>query len=214
MPREDKVLGPDEAQAFLALPVVVEEKVDGANLGLSLDPSGVLRVQNRGAYLEKPWMGQFKHLGPWVSCRQESLSETLGQNLILFGEWCAARHSLDYDHLPGWFLGFDVFDRIEQRFWSTGRRNSLLTRLGLPFVHQVCSGTFSLNDLQSMVRKAESRYRDGGLEGMVLRREDEEWLVDRCKLVHPSFTQAIGEHWSRRSLHWNQTVDPTPTPFS
>ena len=31
----------------------------------------------------------------------------LGDRLILFGEWCAAQHSLDYETLPDWFLAFD-----------------------------------------------------------------------------------------------------------
>ena len=40
LPRDDKVMSALEAEAFLAHPVVVEEKVDGANLGFSVDASG------------------------------------------------------------------------------------------------------------------------------------------------------------------------------
>ncbi|HMM73809.1 MAG TPA: RNA ligase family protein, partial [Rhodocyclaceae bacterium] len=47
-PRDDKVLAPAEARALLSGEVVVEEKLDGANLGLSLAPDGSLRAQNRG----------------------------------------------------------------------------------------------------------------------------------------------------------------------
>ena len=57
-PRDDKVLSPDEVTALLASDVVVEEKLDGANLGLSLAPDGRLRVQNRGQYLAQPHAGQ------------------------------------------------------------------------------------------------------------------------------------------------------------
>ena len=42
-PRDDKVLSSHEAAALLAGEVVVEEKLDGANVGLSLDPDGGLR---------------------------------------------------------------------------------------------------------------------------------------------------------------------------
>ncbi len=44
---------------------------------------------------------------------------------------------------------------------------------------------------------------EGELEGYYLRREGELWLEDRAKLVKPGFTQAIGEHWSRRGIEWN-----------
>ncbi len=57
-PRDDKVLSPDEVTALLAGDVVVEEKLDGANLGLSLAPDGSLRAQNRGQYLAQPHAGQ------------------------------------------------------------------------------------------------------------------------------------------------------------
>lgn len=204
VPRDDKVLSPENAQAFLDHPVVVEEKVDGANLGFSLDPADTLRVQNRGAYLEGPMVGQFARLGEWMKRYHEPLSASLGDRLILFGEWCAARHSLDYSQLPGWLVGFDVYDRTEQRFWSTRRRNDLLSGLGIPAIKQIQSGRLTIAALQDLLHQARSQYRDGGLEGIVLRREDSQWLKDRCKLVHPHFTQAIGEHWSKKKLQWNQ----------
>ena len=50
-PRDDKVFSSAEAQALLASDVVVEEKLDGANLGFSLTSDGGLRAQNRGQYL-------------------------------------------------------------------------------------------------------------------------------------------------------------------
>jgi len=45
-PRDDKVLSPQEATELLGADVVVEEKLDGANLGFSLSPEGELRAQN------------------------------------------------------------------------------------------------------------------------------------------------------------------------
>ncbi len=45
-PRDDKVLSPAEAKSLLSQVVVVEEKLDGANLGFSLDPHGQVQAQN------------------------------------------------------------------------------------------------------------------------------------------------------------------------
>jgi hypothetical protein len=59
VPRDDKVLSPGEVAELLAGDVVIEEKLDGANLGLSVSQDGVLRAQNRGQYLLQPFHGQF-----------------------------------------------------------------------------------------------------------------------------------------------------------
>src|SRR5271169_5901162 len=62
--REDKVLAPEEARAFLDGEVTVEEKVDGANSGFSLDESGALQVQSRGSYWTSGSHPQFQPLWP------------------------------------------------------------------------------------------------------------------------------------------------------
>ncbi|HZS81079.1 MAG TPA: RNA ligase family protein, partial [Herbaspirillum sp.] len=118
-PRDDKVMSLIEVAALLAGEVAVEEKLDGANIGLSLAPDGGLRVQNRGQYLAKPHAGQFIHLPAWLAQHGNALCSTLTPNIILFGEWCAARHSLDYAALPDWFLLFDVYERSAGRFWNS-----------------------------------------------------------------------------------------------
>jgi hypothetical protein len=53
-----------EREEFLRHPLVVEEKVDGANLGLSFDPQGNLRAQNRGTLVELPGRGSGGNWGP------------------------------------------------------------------------------------------------------------------------------------------------------
>lgn len=207
-PRDDKVLSPNEATAFLNAAVVVEEKLDGANLGVSLSPEGELRAQNRGHYLVAPHAGQFARLPAWLLLHGDRLRAALTANasdgLMLFGEWCAARHSLSYDHLPDWFLLFDVYDRNQSRFWSTRRRNALATTLGLATVPRLLEGRFTLSQLKHALSGQQSQFRQGVVEGIVIRRESPEWCEARAKLVRPDFTQAIGEHWSRRRIEWNR----------
>ncbi|MEW6519193.1 MAG: RNA ligase family protein [Thermodesulfobacteriota bacterium] len=203
-PRDDKVLSPAEAADFLSAEVVVEEKLDGANMGISVSPEGEVRVQNRGQYLAAHHAGQFKKLDAWLARREESLFDALGESLILFGEWCAARHSLDYNRLPDWFLVFDVYDRKSRRFWSTARRDMLAKHLGLPVVPVLLRGTLSLAAMKEFLLKKSSAFRPGVLEGIIVRRETGDWLDARAKLVRPDFTQAIGEHWQRRAIEWNR----------
>ncbi|WP_163056297.1 RNA ligase family protein [Acidithiobacillus ferrooxidans] len=203
-PRDDKVLAPAEARVLLTDEVVVEEKLDGANLGLSLAPNGTLRAQNRGQYLVEPHAGQFTRLPAWMAQHDEALRAVLTPNLILFGEWCAARHSLDYAALPDWFLLFDVYDRGIGRFWSTRRRNRLAEQAGLALVPQVMHGHSTLKELEQQVFSTPSRYRHGPLEGLVIRRESADTCEARAKLVRPDFTQAIDVHWRSRRIDWNR----------
>lgn len=207
-PRDDKVLSAHEASSLLAGEVVVEEKIDGANLGFSLGPMGELRVQNRGQYLAEPHAGQFSRLPAWMSLHSGTIGDVLLEHadhgLMLFGEWCAARHSLDYSRLPDWFVLFDVFEASAGRFWSTRRRDGLATQLGMATAPCLAQGRFTISDLTMKVNQWPSRLRDGPLEGIVVRRESQEYCERRAKLVRRDFTQGIVEHWRDRQLQWNR----------
>lgn len=204
VPRDDKVLSPHAVATLLAGDVVAEEKLDGANVGLSLTSDGSLRAQNRGQYLMEPHAGQFARLPAWLAQHDAALHSVLKPDLILFGEWCAARHSLDYAALPDWFLLFDVYDRTAERFWSSARRNTLARTAGLATVPRVFQGKATIPALRQLVATAHSRYRQGALEGVVIRRESNDWCEARAKLVRADFTQAIDTHWRKRAMEWNR----------
>lgn len=203
-PRDDKLLNPAEIKELLHGPVIVEEKLDGANLGLSLAADGQLRAQNRGQYLLHPYTGQFARLPAWLTQHEANLRSVLTHDLILFGEWCAARHSLEYHALPDYFLLFDVYQRSTEQFWSTTRRNQLASAAGLTTVPCLHRGETTVHALKDMVAHTPSLFRKGPLEGVVVRRENDNWCEARGKVVRADFTQAIEEHWSRRGIHWNR----------
>ena len=212
-PRDDKVLSATAVAGLLLAEVSVEEKLDGANLGFSLGAAGELRVQNRGTYLTEPYSGQFARLPAWLATHDEGIAEALqdhhDSSLILFGEWCAARHSLSYTRLPDWLLLFDVFDIKAGRFWSSARRNTLAQRLGLATAPQVAHGRFRVNDLIQGLDTWPSRFRDGPLEGVVVRKDSADWCEHRAKLVRADFAQSIGEHWRGRRVEWNRLATPS-----
>jgi ATP-dependent RNA circularization protein (DNA/RNA ligase family) len=207
-PRDDKILSPSDATDLLADLVVLEEKVDGANVGFSLSASGELRVQNRGQYLTEPHGGQFSRLPQWLAVHGSGVGDALLEHadcgLMLFGEWCAARHSLDYTRLPDWFLLFDVLESASGRSWSSARRDALAAQLGLATTPRLASGRFTLAQLTALLKSCSSRFRDGPLEGIVVRRESAQWCASKAKLVRAEFTQSIGEHWRHRRLEWNR----------
>lgn len=202
-PRDDKVLATPEAQELLAHEVVVEEKLDGANLGFSITDEGELCAQNRGSYLDRDHAHpQFRPLWSWLSARESAIANALWPNLMLFGEWCYAIHSVVYDGLPDWFLGFDVYDRKLDRFWDSERRNALLTELRLHPVPRLAKSRVSIEQLNQLLSGA-SRVGGSTIEGLVVRQEGDGFTTARAKLVRAEFTQAIDEHWSRGPLRPN-----------
>jgi len=208
-PREDKVLDAAETQELLSGEVIVEEKVDGANLGLSVGSSGAVRAQNRGHYLELDTLtGQWKPLGRWLTQHQCALAQELAPDLILFGEWCYAVHSVRYTALLDWFLAFDVYDRADLEFWSVDRRNALVRRLNLAVVPEIRRGNFDLDGLKKVL--GQSMVTDGPAEGLYVRREEDGRLVQRAKLVCSEFVQGIDDHWSKRRIEANQLARTAP----
>lgn len=203
-PRDDKVLSQAEAAALLSRLVRVEEKLDGANLGMSVDAAGNFRFQNRGQYLQQPYQGQFGRLDIWLETRAEALFDALNPSMVAFGEWCAARHSLDYGLLPDWWMVFDIYDRTTGRFWGARRRNAWAAEHGLATVPTLAEGCFTLTELIALVARSPSRYREGPLEGIVVRSDDDEWADARAKLVRAEFVQSMGAHWRNRQIEWNR----------
>lgn len=202
--RGDKVMSEEERKAFLGHELVVEEKVDGANLGVSFDSSGSIRAQNRGVYLRGPCFDQWKKLPEWLNSRSEILFEGLVDRYILFGEWCYAQHSVFYDRLPDWFLGFDIYDKAKRRFLSVERRSIMLRDLEICAVPMIGRDYFSLESLKTLF--STSRLGDEPAEGIYLRLDQGDWLKKRAKLVRPEYVQAIDEHWSLRALKPNKML--------
>ncbi len=202
-PRDDKVLSPQEAQSLLSDVVTVEEKIDGANLGFSVDEDGTLRAQNRGKYLDIGSLdGQWKPLRQWLSTRREALIDALWPDLMLFGEWCYAVHSVRYTRLPDWFLAFDVYDRRDGVFWCADRRDALLSTMRVESVPKLGRGIFDVSQLKALLQH--SHVSEHAAEGVYVRRERDGVLTARAKLVRAEFVQAIDEHWSKRAIEENQ----------
>lgn len=113
--------------------LVIEEKIDGANSGLSFAPDGKLLLQSRGHYLTGgPRERHFALFKTWAGVHQATFREVLGSRYVVYGEWAYAKHTAFYDALPHYFLEFDVWDREESVFLSTAARRELL--YGLPIV--------------------------------------------------------------------------------
>lgn len=64
----------------------------------------------------------------------------------------------------------------------------------------------NIHDSNGTGRKilSQSKISDEPAEGLYLRIDQGDWLVQRVKLIRTSFVQSIGEHWSRSANKLNQ----------
>jgi len=200
--RDDKVFSETERNEFLLHELIIEEKVDGANLGISFDSSGNICAQNRGGYLHLPMLGQWKKLPYWLSLKIDMLFDQLSDRYILFGEWCFAQHSVAYDQLPDWFLGFDIYDKDTKKFFSCVRRDAMFLAIGIAPVPKLRCGHFTLLELSELPPL--SHFSTRPAEGIYLRHDQGDWLAERAKLVRPAFIQSVEEHWSRSEIRANR----------
>ncbi len=107
--------------------LVIEEKVDGANSGVSFSENGELMLQSRGHYLSGGRRERhFDLFKKWAFMYIIALKEVLRSRYIMYGEWLYAKHTVYYDALPHYFMEFDILDREEGLFLSTEKRRDLL----------------------------------------------------------------------------------------
>ncbi len=120
--------------------LVVEEKLDGANAGISFTEDGRLRLQSRGHVLSGgPRERQFAPLKAWAAAVAPILWDRLGSRYVVYGEWLYAKHTVFYDALPHYFCEFDVLDRATGVFLSTAARAALWVDtpvVSVPVLHE------------------------------------------------------------------------------
>ena len=157
--RDDLLMDPSEEKLFYTtkrdkqVTVAIEEKVDGANLGISIGEDMKLYIQNRSHYINSKTHRQFSSLDTWIAENSASLYDVLEpKKHVLFGEWLYAKHSIHYTSLPGYFMAFDIYDREAGRFYSLKERNRLLEGTGIPVVRLIKETTISgRNEVRTFV---------------------------------------------------------------
>ncbi|KAJ3202305.1 hypothetical protein HDU67_000646 [Dinochytrium kinnereticum] len=225
--RDDLVLSDTEALAMIQPPrgegrrrVTVEEKVDGANVGFRLTRTSKggweVICQNRSHDgITASTHPQFSKLASWIHRHREVLDRVLrsgtnGGHVVMFGEWMQARHSVRYDLLEDLFVAFDIYDVAERRFFSRERFWRVLEGTGMccaPRV-EVMLGGDARDAKEALLATLQERSKFSSLErreGVVVRVDEGEWLLDKAKIVRSDFI-AGNRHWSKNTVELNTVV--------
>lgn len=206
--------------------IVIEEKLDGANCGISFNSEGTLLLQSRGHFLDGgPREKQFALLKTWASRHKQALWERLSNRYVLYGEWLYAKHTIFYDSLAHFLFEFDILDTETREFFSTDKRRDFLDGLPVVSVPVLWAGVArSLNDLSSLVKHSlyksanwresfmQSCLQNGQsyeritretdssdlMEGLYIKVEEDDRAVERYKFIRASFLTAVFDSGS----HW------------
>jgi phosphoglycolate phosphatase-like HAD superfamily hydrolase len=138
-------------------PLIVEEKVDGSQAGISFEDEKLM-LQSRGHYLRGgPRERQYDLLKQQMNSIVDELYYVLDERYVMYGEWLYAKHSVYYDALPDYFMEFDIYDKQTDTFLSEQRRMDLLASrsgINLPItsVRVLYRGAVnSLDELKAMI---------------------------------------------------------------
>ena len=215
---DDKHLDEKDSLAFLAdESLIVEEKIDGTNVGLHF-ADGHLVLQCRGHLISEGMHPQYDLFKQWSVVKQGVLQDMLADRFILFGEWVYATHSVHYRQLTHYFFEFDIYDKQEQAFISLQRRLELLEGTGIPTVPVVHTGPVGRERLESLIGPSafDSEFEnplsgrvDSLMEGLYLRTEADGVVTGRSKLVRPEFVEKVKQsiHWQHKQMVPNSLTD-------
>ncbi|RHY28210.1 hypothetical protein DYB32_006142 [Aphanomyces invadans] len=159
-------------------------------------------AQNRSHFATCATAPQFKGLDVWINVHQFELCELLSPpgRYVLYGEWLYAQHSIAYSKLPSYFLAFDMYDRERECFWSVSKLDEALADTSIHMVPTVFSGSCSTMGQVQALLETPSKFYDGFVEGVVIRKECGGILDAKAKLVRDDFLQHIDDHWTKKGV--------------
>lgn len=202
--RDDKIVSQAELSVLFGADnmVFIEEKLDGANMGLFINSSGRIIAQNRSHFISSSYHPQFALLDKWIARHTEQLWQIMepGRH-ILYGEWLYATHSVYYNKLPGWFIAYDLFDRETNSFLSRPDFDVVMSTVSIPRAPTLFVGKVSgMDELLGLI-SGPSQFNDDRREGIVIRVCDStgKKMLGRSKIVRSDFI-AGNERWNRSAV--------------
>ena len=184
-----------ESPVSFPLDCWTQEKVDGANMGVAWLNNGPV-VRNREHILSKgytkiktPAKKQFTSAWNWVHKHEKDIKK-IEQNwespITIYGEWLFAKHSLEYNNLPDTFLAYDIWSVEDGKYLSPDTFESLISLTNISYIKP---NKITFNSISDIIKSSENQsvYRDGIVEGIVIKTKSGLFLKDIFKVVNKSF---------------------------
>ena len=188
---------------LIGVPIVLTEKIDGSNTSLEYD--GCYARTHAGP----PTHASFDRL----KALHASVKHLILEHTQLFGEWCYAKHSIEYSELPGYFLLFNVRylnDAAPPNWGAWWEVETWAEEIGVPTVPVLFEGTVnSEKELKDLVESFMNQPSAcGGIrEGVVARVAkgfaDDDFSTCVMKCVRANHVQT-SEHWKDQEIIKNR----------
>lgn len=201
-------LGKEETEGILEHDVVVQEKVDGANISIFWQ-DGEVRCGTRTRILPKD--ESFNGFNEAVQANGK-IAEFLKSNpqLILYGEWLV-RHTITYpDEAYRKIYLFDIYDKDMEKFLRQKIVEMLADEIGLEYPYIFTKGKLTEAEIAEFVGK--SHIAPAG-EGVVIKSEE---FLNKfgdhvyAKLVHQKFKESnaivFGGNNKHSETYWEMYV--------
>jgi hypothetical protein len=177
--------------------VVVTEKMDGENTTLYRDKIHARSIDS-GDHPSRSWVKQF----------HASIKDDIPEGWRVSGENVYATHSVAYDALPSYFLGFSVWDAHNHALpWD--ETLEWFDLLGITPVATLYRGPFDEKKIKALNTGPGSDKR----EGYVVRTANgfayEDFSTHLAKYVRKGHVQPNAQHWAHRTVRPN-TLRRTP----
>lgn len=208
---DDEHLDRESSDSLIAdSSLIVEEKLDGSNVGIHFLADGKLILQRRSQLITSQMQGQFDLFRHWAGTQRQRWEEQLQDRYILYGEWMFIRHTIHYVGLSHYFYEFDIFDKFQGEFLDLTRRMELIEKLGVQTVPVIHRGPIDRDGLCRLIgpSRFDARFENSStgeidhlMEGLYLRTERNNGTVaGRAKLVRPEFLEKVRQctEWSCR----------------
>lgn len=188
--------------------IVVEEKIDGASVGISIDDEGNPIIRNRDHILNKGYIKkntvakkQFRPIWNWFYDHRKKLEVILKEGpFSIYGEWMWVQHGIHYTRLPNWLIPYDIYNYEAKQFLSPVKSRHLLKDAGFYVPQLLYEGeAISQQKIKELIGKAE--WSDGLMEGVYIKVHSEGWITHRYKMVREDFER--GSLWDNKEIRKN-----------
>ena len=185
---DDKIL--PTVEHFIGKDIIVTTKKDGENTTLYPDYFHARSVDSRH-HPSRDWLARF----------HANMSYKIPAGWRICGENVYARHSITYDNLPSYFLGFSTWDENNMCLdWDTTLM--IFEDIGVTPVETIYRGIFD----EQVLKKIDI----GSEEGYVVRLTDsfqyENFGKSIAKFVRPNHVQT-DKHWSHQVIVPNKLAN-------
>jgi len=121
---------------------------------------------------------------------------------VIYAEYLKYRHSVKYDKLPAWIIGFDMLDLNTGRLLEREEKTRLFRNIGLPCVPLLFKGRIkSQQELTAFLERKSVFSTTEKIEGIVIKNYDAQLFG---KIVSYEFITGIEKHWTKQQIILNQ----------